>query len=220
MVTTIRRNMLPDIDALRRLSQSLAMLDAIISPQWESRYYSFNSTWGSGEMMASMRNGSGDDYFLLFNAAGAILKGFAHESPMTPYANRDYKVWPGVLDNVPTEFASFLSEPAFTLEDTTFCLWRRHADSNWQVGEIEYPSDDLDPDGSDALLVILDGQAATYQEFAESYYERSVDLSSVEKIYQHRPLTQELISALNPELSPEDLAADILEIAYPSNRAA
>ena len=220
MVTTIRRNMLPDIDALRRLSQSLAMLDAIISPQWESRYYSFNSTWGSGEMMASMRNGSGDDYFLLFNAAGAILKGFAHESPMTPYANRDYKVWPGVLDNVPTEFASFLSEPAFTLEDTTFCLWRRHADSNWQVGEIEYPSDDLDPDGSDALLAILDGQAATYQEFAESYYERSVDLSSVEKIYQHRPLTQELISALNPELSPEDLAADILEIAYPSNRAA
>jgi hypothetical protein len=211
--------MLPDIDALRRLSQSLAMLDAIISPQWEFRYYSFNSTWGSGEMMASMRNGSGDDYFLLFNAAGAILKGFAHESPMTPHANRDYKVWPGVLDNVPTEFASFLSEPAFTLEDTTFCLWRRHADSNWQVGEIEYPSNDLDPDGSDALLAILDGQAATYQEFAESYYERSVDLSSVEKIYQHRPLTQELISALNPELSPEDLAADILEIAYPSNRA-
>jgi hypothetical protein len=86
MVTTIRRNMLPDIDALRRLSQSLAMLDAIISPQWEFRYYSFNSTWGSGEMMASMRNGSGDDYFLLFNAAGAILKGFAHESPMTPSA--------------------------------------------------------------------------------------------------------------------------------------
>ena len=220
MVTTIRRNMLPDIDALRRLSQSLAMLDAIISPQWESRYYSFNSTWGSGEMIASMRNGSGDDYFLLFNAAGAILKGFAHESPMTPYANRDYKVWPGVLDNVPTEFASFLSEPAFTLEDTTFCLWRRHVDSNWQVGKIEYPSEDLDPDGSDALLAILDGQAATYREFAESYYERSVDLSSIEKIYQHRPLTQELISALNPELSPEDLSADILEIAYPSNRAA
>ena len=26
--------------------------------------------------MASMRNGSGDEYFLLFGGAGAILKGF------------------------------------------------------------------------------------------------------------------------------------------------
>jgi hypothetical protein len=219
MVALRTRQMLPEIDALRRLSQSLAMLDAIISPEWEYRYYSFNSKWGLGEMMASMRNGSGDDYFLLFNTAGAILKGFAHESPMSPYANEEHKIWPGVLDRVPTEFAFFLSEPAFTMKDTTFCLWRRYTNPGWQVGEIEYPTDDLDPDGSDALLAILDGRAATYQEFAESYYERSVNLSIIESIYHHQPLTQELISALNPGLSLEDLAADILEIAYPSSPA-
>jgi len=32
-----------DIEALRKLTQSLAMLDAIMSPEWEYRYYSFNS---------------------------------------------------------------------------------------------------------------------------------------------------------------------------------
>ena len=54
---------LPDIEALRKLTQSLAMLDAIMSPEWEYRYYSFNSKWYESEMMASMRNGSGDEYF-------------------------------------------------------------------------------------------------------------------------------------------------------------
>ena len=37
---------MPDIPALRRLTQSLAVLDAILSPEWENRYYSFDSRWG------------------------------------------------------------------------------------------------------------------------------------------------------------------------------
>ncbi len=140
MVQKQRLANIPDVESLRRLSQSLAMLDAIISPRWESRYYSFNSKWSAGEMMASMRDGSGDDYFILFNSHGAIIKGFAHESAMTPWANEPLKVWRGVLDNVPNEFQSFLSEPAFSIESTTFCIWRRYSDSSWQTGDIDYPA--------------------------------------------------------------------------------
>jgi len=117
---------LPNIESLKDLSQSLAILDAVFSPEWECRYYSFNSKWDEGEMMASMRNGSGDEYFILFNDKGAIIKGFAHESPMSPYANDAEKVWAGVLDDVPSDFKRFLSEPAFSIEDTTFCIWRRY----------------------------------------------------------------------------------------------
>lgn len=51
----------PDIATLRRRSQSLAMLAAMMSPEWESRYFSFASRRAPGEEMASMRNGSGDD---------------------------------------------------------------------------------------------------------------------------------------------------------------
>jgi hypothetical protein len=40
------------IGDLIRQSKALAMLDAILSPEWEYRYYSFNSKWGPGEMMA------------------------------------------------------------------------------------------------------------------------------------------------------------------------
>ncbi len=62
MVQKQRLASLPDVESLKQLSQSLAILDAIMSPDWEFRYYSFNSKWSEGEMMASMRDGSGDDY--------------------------------------------------------------------------------------------------------------------------------------------------------------
>src|SRR5579872_961684 len=126
MISTRNLVPLPDIPILRRLTQSLAMLDAILSPEWESRYYSFNSRWAEAEMMASMRDGCGDDWFLLFCQAGAALKGFAHESPMA-----EGPTWAGVLSEVPAVFSRFLTEPAFTMEDTTFCIWRTPSDDQW-----------------------------------------------------------------------------------------
>ena len=98
MVIKNRRATIPNVETLKKLCQSLATLDAIISPEWDYRYYSFNSKWAEGKMMASMRNGSGDDYFILFNSQGAIMKGFAHESSMSPWATESGQVWPGVLD--------------------------------------------------------------------------------------------------------------------------
>ena len=111
-IATKNLTFLPDIDNLRKLCQSLAMLDAILSPDWENRYYSFNSKWGSDEMMASMRDGSGDEVLILFNKTGACINGFAHESIMSPWRFNPPKIWPGVIDSVPKEFAKFIeTEP-------------------------------------------------------------------------------------------------------------
>ena len=213
MATENRLKTLPDIDRLKALCQSLAMLDAIMSPDWEYRYYSFDSKWDLNEMMASMRNGQGDDFFILFNNNGAIIKGFDHESPMSPYAHKPKRVWPGVLDDVPDVFRSFLDEPAFTIEDTTFCFWRRAEDSCWSIGNIAYPKGS-DPDGSDQLLAMHDGKPETYREFAEEYYERAIPLFVIEHIYKHQPLTDEIIASLNPDVSFADLKADIENIGY------
>lgn len=133
--------------------------------------------------MASMRNGSGDEYFILFNSQGAIMKGFAHESPMSPWTTESEQVWPVVLGEVPSEFQEFLTEPAFSMAETTLCIWRRKVDPSWQVGQIDYPVED-DPDGSEGLLFILDGAPTTYRDFAEQYYERPVDLSAVIHVYE------------------------------------
>jgi len=218
MISTRDLSQLPDIDHLQALVQSLAMLDAILSPEWEYRYYSFNAHWDTSETMASMRDGSGNEMFVLFTSAGAIVKGFAHESPMSPYIKNPPTVWPGVLDSVPAAFADFLNEPAFSLSDTTFCIWRTYDDATWQRGDIEFP-EDKDPDGSAGLLAMLDGNPQTYQVWAEYYYERPISLSAVIHIYEHHPLTEEVVKELNPDTSMQELTSDIQEIAYSQSRA-
>jgi hypothetical protein len=190
------------------------MLDAILQPEWEYRYYSFNAAWADGEQMGSMRDGSGDDFFALFNEAGCFLKGFAHEAAMSPYIFDPPRIWPGVLEGVPPQFADCLQEPAFKMEDTTFCIWRRYGNPEWQHGPTQWP-EGADPDGSGELLSSLDGKPETYRAWAEEYYEREVSAEAVAVIYAHQPLTAELVAALNPELTLDDLAEDLEEIDYP-----
>ena len=168
MISTLDLSKLPSIDHLKALTQSLAMLDAILSPEWEYRYYSFNANWDIDEQVASMRNGSGDELFAIFTPNGAIIKGFAHESLMSPFVNSSPAIWFGVIDSVPAEFVEYLSEPAFSPINTTFCFWRTHNDSIWRRGNITFP-EGTNPDGSLELLALFDGKPRTYKSWAEGY---------------------------------------------------
>lgn len=104
---------LPGIAAVRDRSKALAMLDAILCPEWDFRYFSFDSRWSQGEEMASMRDGSGNDYAIMFAAAGAYAQACNHESPMTPSHLSPPAPWPGLFDSVPEVFRSYVEEPAF-----------------------------------------------------------------------------------------------------------
>jgi len=53
------------------------------------------------------------------------------------------------------------------------------------------------------------------ESFAEQYYERPIDLSAVIHVYEQKPLTSEILDALNAEVSREDLKSDLEQIAYP-----
>ena len=205
---------LPNKAQLKYLCQSLAMLDAIMEPEWDFRYCSFNAKWSAGEMLAMMRNGGGDEYYTFFNEYGAIIKGFDHESEMN-LCDEPGEVWKGVLDNVPKEFEFFLTDEAFPREYTTFCLWRLDSEDVWKTGNILYPENDEKADGSNWLLFLLDGKPETYRDWAKSYYERDFDIEIVEKIYRREPLTEEIIKVLNPKRSLADLREDAKEIDYP-----
>ncbi len=170
---------------LLRRCVSLAVLDAILSPDWQYRYYSFDGAWSEDTLMASMRDGSGDDLFIAFGAGGVFLKGFVHDAPMAPRASgRDGTVWPGMYDGVPTTLEIFRDEPAFSRDSITFCLWWDVERPGWQVGVREFPAGQ-DPDGSEHLLAIYDGEP-------ETYYESDVPLDAVAAIY--RPRTSSCVS--------------------------
>ena len=55
----------------------------------------------------------------------------------------------------------------------------------------------------------------TYHDFAESYYERSVNLETARQICRHAPLKDDLATQLNPGVSWELLNQDAREIGYP-----
>jgi hypothetical protein len=214
-ISTRNLSELPDPGSLEKLSQSIAMLDAIMCPEWEYRYFSFNASWDSSkkERMASMRNGQGDHYFLLFSPSGAILKGFNHEAAMSPWRRKPKALWPGVLDNVPSVFNSFLTEPAFSMDDTTFCVWRE-GDDVWH-GHVGSVDGEADPDGSENLLWVFDGDPETYVKFAADYYEQAPSLGSVRRVYVHEPLSPRHVLELNPNANWEITKNSAQEINYP-----
>jgi len=190
-------NELPSIGELKKRSQGLALLDAIIMPDWEYRYFSFNCNWDDNgtEMMASMRDGSGSEYFLNFTKDGVVGKVFSIEQL------KDVSL---SLRAIPDCFSSFKIEPAFNINNTTFFFWRCNEDNEWSVSPkslSSYP-----------LLGFLVNGFSGYQDWAEDYYEKSINSVVLKDIFESLKITEEQWLTLNPELSISELAEDLLEI--------
>ncbi|GAA0582660.1 hypothetical protein GCM10010172_79750 [Paractinoplanes ferrugineus] len=209
---------LPGVATLRRRCRALAMLDAILSPDEEDRYYGYNSSWGPGTEIAEMRDGSGDEWHIVFGPGGVFVRGFDHESVMSP-ARNDEQLWPGLTDAVPAAFAAQLDEPAFGWGAqfyATVCVWRETGDDRWHTGEVDYPPG-TDPDGADHLFaILLDETPASYRRFAEDCYEVVVDPDVINDVFALTPLTDALVKRLNPAVSVRQLGADIDAIGYPA----
>lgn len=190
-------------ESLARCLKSLAMLDAILMPEWQYRYYSYNSKWGEGRSMASMRNGSGDHYFVLLAEENVAIKGFNSEEKSRLEVSDLELEMPGALH------VDFLLEPAFSMAELTFVLWK---DGNgWHLR----PENEQGAGVAAKLLHMMDGDPESYRRWAEDYYEREVSIEAVKRIYDMDPIDADLVEALNPDIGIEDIQDDIEEIAYP-----
>lgn len=213
---------------LERLTKAIALLDAILEPEWDYRTYSFNGQFdeAAGQRLASMRNGQGDEWLLAFAPEGAFLKGFVHDSAMAGLKlGRE-----AFLAGLPSALEAFGSEPAFELDSATFCAWTVDAGTTWSrvpverlvagAGEaaVERAQAILqspDPDGSVGLLAILDGDPESYRRYALEYFEEDLPLDALRAIYDGRPLTRELVHRIDPDRSLDDLESDLDEIGWP-----
>ncbi|WP_122207198.1 hypothetical protein [Pseudomonas viridiflava] len=190
-------NELPSVERVKYVAQGLALLDAIIMPEWEYRYFSFNCNWdGAGqEMMGSMRDGSGAEYFLHFTdvgVAGKVMCG----SPLSNVSE--------CLNAMPEAFQRFKVEPAFSTGSASLFFWRDLKQPSWCAspeGLKEYP-----------LLGFLAGSIAAYKILAEDYYEKSIDAIVLEEVFTSLDVTADQLMVLNPNIELADLADDVQEI--------
>lgn len=209
MISTKNYNSLADRKTLKTICKAISVLDAIISQEWEFRYYSYNSKWDENEECLQMRNGSGDEMHILFREDGCVINGFAHE-----YKQQDKAKLTNALPAIFNDFV--FGEPVKSI-GTTFCLWTTEL-KNWQIGQLESLEDN-----SEEMLRILDGQPQTYinwaaEYFEESYKESGIPLDIVTKVYNGETLTKEIVLSIVNEIEDwKRLEADLIEINYPYN---
>lgn len=112
---------LPVPEVMQRRLRVFAMVDAIVAP--DARSFEFHPKWGRGEQLGAFKNGSGDFFFAWFSRRGAVVRGFDHESKMSPFRHQPPRQWPGLVEELPKHLGYALTEPAFALEELTFLAW-------------------------------------------------------------------------------------------------
>lgn len=189
--STLNLDTLAQPTELKTLCKAISSIEAIISPDWESRYFSYEKNWTEDCDFCEMRNGCGDHLLILFKGDGICINGYAHESELNGWAKNvttekqsiltrlfgtkqkniaasKQNIPSGMFEDMPTEFNDFIFEDPVKSVGTTFCIWST-SKSPWKKGKVRLPEDDY-KDGSEDLLELLDGNPSTYKNWADEYY--------------------------------------------------
>lgn len=201
---------LPEPGVLKRVMQVQAALDLILCEEDWLRYHRYSPQWRADTAMANVDNGSGDHLFILFSPQGVIMKGFDHESSLSPHAGEEYEIWPGIYDRTPQALLALLEDEAIEKDEVSFCIWRGAGDNSWRKGQIVIP--DGADDGSGFLLGTIRITPEKYADWAENYFDMELPLEMVKGIYRGSPITESAIRALNPERDVRAALRELQEI--------
>lgn len=237
-ISTEYLNFLPNPKELQQICRSISAIEAIICPEWQYRYFSYQKDWSETEEVCEMRNGQGDQMLILFSPHGVCINGFAKHSEMNGWKNirveekkaftsmlfkskkeaktiLTQEISEGVLDSLPEVFNGFIFGEPIKSIGTTFCVWTTPTDANWKTGKVKLPKDNY-RDGSQDLLKLLDGNSSTYIKWAQEYYEcDELNSDLIERIYAGQSISKEMVLQINPNLEDFDkLKVDLNEIKF------
>lgn len=160
--------------------KSCAELDIELCEEEHLRCYRFYPEWSENIQVATYENGGGDDLVIVFHQGNILIKGFDHESEVSPHAQDEYAVWPGMYDGAPSTLLEVLDDKAFEKEDVTFCLWRDSDSEEWNKGQVVFINDE--DDGACWLLCAIKVSPEDYIEWGKDYYEDDFNRISESKI--------------------------------------
>lgn len=191
---------LPNFQTLYQRLQGLATLDAILCEEWEMRYFSFDQHWGDSvnhrQAMASMRDGEGSHYFILFDENKNII-GKIFDNEIGHRNSLDVQQI--------AEFDYFLTEPAFINDEATWYFYRSAKNEQWQVF----------PQTNNLPFLGLLTNLSDYTNWANTYFGFEINGKLVRQIADFFPLTEDMILDLNPNRNFDTLREDLEEIGYP-----
>jgi hypothetical protein len=199
----------PEPEELRKAMRAMALLDTVLCRRPELRYHRYLANPAPGVEVGLVETGGGDELVCVLSAEhGCLIKGFDHESEMSPYQQADEEPWPGVCDEVPPELMDLLQKVDSHPTGVTFCLWRGSDDEEWWQGDVEFPEDG--DDGASYLLGTIFLDADSYMDWASSYYSKEVPEGPVRRVYRTGTIDRATALELNPRV---DLAMLERELA-------
>jgi hypothetical protein len=201
-------NELPAPWRLKRLFQAMAMLDAILSNKLGEPVYSFSDKWTAKQSVGAVNNGQGDDLFFVFEAERCFWKGSAHDA--SSFFGTDCQM--RLRGLVPKDCLLYLKEPAFECDNATVFGWNGIDGSEWHSTTEKIAGVD---DGSAYLLSFIKLVPVAFWQWAVDNYEVDLSLELVERVYDHVPLTDNLLFALDPGLNADIVRCDAIKIGYP-----
>ncbi|NTV78935.1 MAG: hypothetical protein HGA25_07355 [Clostridiales bacterium] len=191
-------NKLPDVKECKNKLKQLAAFDAVFSPEWENRYYSYDSLWYEGEEMASMRNGRGEHYFILFTDEKILMKGLERQSKCL--SMKDF----GKDMNLPEILYQFMEQVAFLPDETSFCIWK--------FGQGAWNSITKITENELKILGVLLISPEQYVQWVEDYYEITLSVEEVAALFQENVLHKKTCLQWNPHLDWDAFQKEAKEI--------
>jgi len=187
-----------NIQQLKDKLKSIALLEAIISPEWEYRYFSYDSNWSEDEEMASMRDGEGNTWFSVFKKDIIFYKCISKDDGLI----KNHK---DIKQMIPEKFNSFINEEAFhTNIATKISIFDNNKWLEFGISNVNHIID---------LKTIQHWKAIDYKDWADKYYEKDLDLTSIQNIFTHS-IDEHIVKSLNNELCFNDIEHEIEEIGY------
>ena len=207
MNITQKYQTIPDVNTLRNHLMLYAKIDFLLSLEDEDEdgaYYHYDDKdWLPGGDYIRVDDGCGDHVHILMTPNGTVIKGFAHESKLSPY-NPHLPEWISRHDffaGLPEELKKEIINPSFEPECTTFVVWAQEGD-RWQFAAMAEALNEFD--GSAEFLEPL-ADLASYYNLLTEYYEVELDWAALEKLYHGAPFTESILATLFPEKDPNAL---------------
>ncbi|MGL4695430.1 hypothetical protein [Enterococcus larvae] len=200
---------------LKKAFLSWAAVDILLEEEYAYRIYEWIPKWTDELSFGKIDNGSGDELVAVFGPEDCIVKGFDHESALSPYAQEEYKIYAGIYDQTPKNLLERLTDPAIEYEHVTFCFWQE-AREEWKKGATVIPEGA--DDGEEFLTGYFHTTVMEHSAWIEDYYEIEINQklqTLIQHVFAQKVIDRGFLFEHGFNERAEKIMEELKEVAYP-----